>query len=140
MCLAKILLVSKDRRGAINSARRSLSIANGMSCRDNQLNWERTAFNFYFHVSNLFHNLFHGSVGIGVNKGTTGNNAGVTGSQVGTQNISQYGRVSATGVPFQVPPLPAHFVERPEVSNHLKQSLLSNAATCRLRNCQSYSI
>ena len=29
------------------------------------------------------------------------------------------------GVPFQVPPLPAHFVERPEVSDALKASLFS---------------
>ncbi|NEO75121.1 MAG: hypothetical protein F6J99_02125 [Moorea sp. SIO4G3] len=29
------------------------------------------------------------------------------------------------GVPFQAPPLPAHFIQRPEVSQSLKQSLLS---------------
>ncbi|NEO37419.1 MAG: hypothetical protein F6J90_14225 [Moorea sp. SIOASIH] len=29
------------------------------------------------------------------------------------------------GVPFQAPPLPAHFIQRPEVSQDLKQSLLS---------------
>ncbi|MEM9272487.1 MAG: NB-ARC domain-containing protein [Cyanobacteria bacterium P01_F01_bin.143] len=56
------------------------------------------------------------------------NNAGVaTGNVEGNQNI-YYGSAprSSFGIPFQAPPLPSHFVDRPEVSEDLKQRLLAD--------------
>ena len=46
--------------------------------------------------------------------------------QVGTLNINTASRPPA-GVPFQAPPLPTSFVERPEVSEELKKRLLAEA-------------
>ena len=54
---------------------------------------------------------------------------GVAGTVEGNQIINNYGSASRSGVgiPFQAPPLPSHFVDRPEVSEDLKQRLIADS-------------
>ena len=86
---------------------------------------------------------FHGFVGVrtGINEGTIENNVVenegtiennvVEGDQVKTKIVFQVDKTqsSPTGVPRQAPQPPRHFIERPEVSRELKQSLFSDATT-----------
>ncbi|MGK7897206.1 MAG: NB-ARC domain-containing protein, partial [Xenococcus sp. (in: cyanobacteria)] len=51
-----------------------------------------------------------------------------TGNVEGNQYIYS-SRPFPLGIPFQAPPLPSHFVDRPEVSQDLKQRLLADSTT-----------
>ena len=45
---------------------------------------------------------------------------------LGTLNLSTHR--TPGGIPFQAPPLPSHFVDRPEVSQELKKRLLADSS------------
>ena len=58
-----------------------------------------------------------------------GDNSNQFGEVHGDVHIHQWKRPETYLAPFQAPPLPQHFVLRPEVTNALKERLLNNEAT-----------